>query len=209
MQARQGRARQAATTFTGEARRAQIVAAAIATLAEVGYDRASFAEIARRAGLRSTGLISYHFANKEELVERVAAEVLAAFAAFVRPRVEAEGTAAGAIGAYLSASVAFVAADRRPLLALLEIAAHARSPGGGPRQDRLWEADLDALERVLRGGQAAGELRRFDPRLAAIAIRAARDGVVRQVATDRSLEPERTARELAELFVAAIRKESR
>lgn len=196
------------TTFTGSARRAQIVAAAIETLAEVGYAQTSFAQIARRAGLRSTGLISYHFANKEELVEQVLADVLTTFADVVRPRVDAEGTAAGAIRAYLVASVEFVAADRRPMLALLEIAANAQPGDRRSRRDRLLAADLDALERVLRDGQVAGEFRPFDPRVVAVAIRAARDGVLRQIATDPRLEPVRGAHELADLFAAATRKET-
>jgi AcrR family transcriptional regulator len=54
-------------TFTESARRAQIVAAAIDVIADGGYASASFAAIARRAGLSSTGLISYHFASKEIL----------------------------------------------------------------------------------------------------------------------------------------------
>ena len=45
-------------SVTATARRTQIVQAAIETLAEVGFDRASFAEITRRAGLSSQRLIS-------------------------------------------------------------------------------------------------------------------------------------------------------
>src|SRR6202453_4771003 len=46
-------------TFIETARRAQIVAAAIDTIAELGYAQASFARIADRVGI-SRGLISYH-----------------------------------------------------------------------------------------------------------------------------------------------------
>ncbi|WP_409496972.1 TetR family transcriptional regulator [Amycolatopsis sp. cmx-11-12] len=67
-----------ARTFTESARRAQIVAAAIETIAGLGYARASFAQIAKEAKLSSTGLISYHFANKEELVRTVLEDVFAA-----------------------------------------------------------------------------------------------------------------------------------
>ena len=37
--------------------------AAIETIAQAGYRDATFARIAERAGLSSTGLISYHFAG--------------------------------------------------------------------------------------------------------------------------------------------------
>ena len=53
-------------TFIETARRAQIVAAAIDTIADVGYAQASFARIAERLGI-SRGLISYHFTGKDEI----------------------------------------------------------------------------------------------------------------------------------------------
>ena len=89
MERTRGRRRQDARTFTESARRAQIVQAAIETLAELGYARASYAQIAKRAGLSSTGLISYHFAGKEELLDEVVGEVVAAGPAFMVPRIEA------------------------------------------------------------------------------------------------------------------------
>ena len=57
-------------TFIETARRAQIVAAAIDTIAEEGYPGASFARIAERLGI-SRGLISYHFAGKDDLIKQV------------------------------------------------------------------------------------------------------------------------------------------
>jgi hypothetical protein len=55
-------------SLTATARRAQIIAATIETIAELGYGQASFGRIAERAGLSSTRLISYHFADKQELL---------------------------------------------------------------------------------------------------------------------------------------------
>ena len=65
-------------TFIETARRAQIVQAAIDTIADLGYANASYAQIAKRAGLSSTGLISYHFHSKDDLIEQVIAELVAA-----------------------------------------------------------------------------------------------------------------------------------
>ncbi len=45
-------------------------------IAELGYPKASYARIAERAGLSSTGLISYHFADKSDLIGEVAASVI-------------------------------------------------------------------------------------------------------------------------------------
>jgi TetR/AcrR family fatty acid metabolism transcriptional regulator len=52
-------------TFIETARRAQIAASAIDTIADVGFAGASFARIAERVGI-SGGLISYHFAGKHD-----------------------------------------------------------------------------------------------------------------------------------------------
>jgi AcrR family transcriptional regulator len=62
-------------TFTETARRAQIVQAAIDTIAELGYGRASLARIAERLGI-SKGVISYHFAGKDDLIKEVVLEVV-------------------------------------------------------------------------------------------------------------------------------------
>ena len=74
MQATSGRQR-TRPTLTEQARRAQIIAAAIETIAELGYTRASFAQIAKRAGLSSTGLISYHFTTKKDLDWEIVKEI--------------------------------------------------------------------------------------------------------------------------------------
>lgn len=63
-----------ARTFIEDARRRQIVDAAIETIAELGYEKASFARIAARAGI-SASLISYHFASKGDLIASVAGTV--------------------------------------------------------------------------------------------------------------------------------------
>jgi AcrR family transcriptional regulator len=206
MQAKNSSFEQDDRSVTATARRAQIVAHAIETIAELGYVRTSFAQIARRAKLTSTGLISYHFTAKEDLLAQVVTEVMDAFAAFVQPRVEAETTARGIVGAYIEASLEFVSGHRTAMLAVLDIVANARGPGGEPPQDRRLEADLVGLERVLRRGQAEGELRAFDVRIMALAIRSARDGLVHRLAVDPQLDLHTSARELVALFDHAIRK---
>src|SRR5579872_5747351 len=83
-------------TFTETARRAQIVEAAIATIAEVGYAHTSFALIAKRAGLSSTGLISYHFASKDDLIAQVVATIFGAIERFMSERMAHPSSAAAA-----------------------------------------------------------------------------------------------------------------
>jgi TetR/AcrR family fatty acid metabolism transcriptional regulator len=53
--------------------RSNIAATAIDTIAEVGFAGASFAPIAEKLGI-SRGLISYHFADKDDLMRQVVNE---------------------------------------------------------------------------------------------------------------------------------------
>ena len=71
-------------TFTETARRAQIVAAAIDTIAELGYGQASLARIAETAGT-SKGVILYHFGGKDELIRELVAELVARGVAYMSP----------------------------------------------------------------------------------------------------------------------------
>jgi AcrR family transcriptional regulator len=74
VQARSSTRKQKERTFIETARRAQIVDTAIDLLAEHGYPDTSCAKIAKRAGLSSTGMISYYFAGKDDLIREVIAK---------------------------------------------------------------------------------------------------------------------------------------
>ena len=197
----QSRARPS-TTFTEAARRAQIVQAAIMTIAQVGYRRASYAQIAKRAGLSSTGLISYHFASKAELLNQVIAEVVAAGQGFMLPRIEAAAPGRDRLRAYITSNLEFMAAHPAHMRAAAEILnALPREPGGqaapyAPRHAR----GLAQLEGYLREGQRNGQLRRFSVAVMALAIRAAIDAVAYQLADEPDLDLPGYGRELAALF---------
>jgi AcrR family transcriptional regulator len=74
-------------TFIEQARRAQIVAAAVEVIAEVGYAKASLAAIAVRAGI-SKGVISYHFSGKDELMVTIVETIYGEAAAHIVGRME-------------------------------------------------------------------------------------------------------------------------
>ena len=194
--ARPARAR---TSFTEEARRAQIVAAAIETIADLGYANASFAQIARQAGLSSTGLISYHFRGKSDLMAQVAQEVFGPIAQHMAERMTGVTSAAQALETYLRATVEFIAAHRRQMKAVLEIFMN-----GGIRYERGTElVVLSPVEEILRGGQEAGEFRAFDPRVMAAVIQRALDGLPFLLETYPDIDLDAYADELATTFALA------
>jgi AcrR family transcriptional regulator len=194
-----GRLRKPARTFTEQARRAQIVAAAVETIADLGYRQASFAQIARRAGLSSTGLISYHFADKSDLMTQIAEETYAAIGAHMTERMTGAPTAAAALEAYIRASVEFVARHRRQMKALLEIFMN-----GGIRYDPGTElVVLSPVEEILRAGQKAGEFRDFDAQVMAAIIQRAIDGLPFLLETYPGIELGAYATELVTTFALA------
>ena len=164
-----------AKTFTENARRAQIVRAAIETIGELGYAKASFGQIAKRAGLSSTGMISYHFDGKADLIAEVVRDVLATSLAYMRERIDAERGPAAELRAYIASNLAFIAEHPVEITALLESLRHGGGVTAG--NDDWYHGAVDILESCLREGQRTGDFGRFDPRVTAITVRQAIDGI--------------------------------
>jgi AcrR family transcriptional regulator len=193
-------------TFTETARRAQIVAAAIDTIAELGYGQASLARIAETAGT-SKGVILYHFGGKDELIRELVAEVVAGGVAYMEPRVDAEPTGAGKLRAYIESNLAFMRENRNHMVAIVEIVLNARAADGSRLYDfSVQDAGVAALQGLLAYFQGTGEFRAgFDPHVMAMAIRAAINAVPAQLARDPALDIGHHASELADLFHIATR----
>ena len=193
-------------TFTETARRAQIVAAAIDTIAELGYGQASLARIAETAGT-SKGVIIYHFGGKDELMRELVAEVVARGVAYMEPQIDAEPTGAGKLRAYIESNLTFMGENRKQMVAIFEIALNARAADGSRLYDvSVQDTGVAALEQLLAYFQGTGEFRAgFDPHVMAMAIRAAINAVPAQLARDPALDVAHHAREIADMFHIATR----
>ncbi|HVA91170.1 MAG TPA: TetR family transcriptional regulator [Chloroflexota bacterium] len=192
-------------TFTENARRAQIVAAAIETIAEVGYTRASFALIAKRAGLSSTGLISYHFADKDELIQQIVSTIFSEIEQFMGPRLGWQSSAAEALRTYIQANAEFIGTHRAQMKAFLDIFMN-----GGFHYDETTELEVvSPVEEILRRGQESGEFRAFDTRVMAVVIQRAVDGLPFLLATYPDINVDAYAREVVTLFDLATQRPER
>ena len=192
-------------SVTAGARRAQIVLAAIDTIAELGYGNASFARIAKRAGISSTRLISYHFDDKAELVRAVAVAVLSEAADYMGKRLRAATTPTELLAAYIESNLEFIAEHPTAIRAVIEIATNARTDDGAPllRAEDVDDDPISRLATLFRQGQQAGEFREFDPEVMAVTLRAAIDAA----AARPDLDPHLYGTELVDLFTRATRKD--
>lgn len=193
-------------SFIETARRAQLIACAIETLATEGYARASLAHIAQRAQV-SKSAITYYFSSKDELLKQVVIEVFNGAAAYIGPRVGAQSGASERLRAYIEAHIEYISQHLTQMMALAEIGLNARNAEGKPPLASLTnEPALDPLIRLLRNGQEAGAFRDFDARVVAITIRRAIDGTSRLLIGHPDLDVGHYTRELVTLFEYATRK---
>jgi TetR/AcrR family transcriptional regulator, fatty acid metabolism regulator protein len=193
-------------TFIETARRAQIAAAAIDTIAEIGYAGASFARIAERVGI-SRGLISYHFVNKDDLIKQVVHEAAEQAVAYIRPRVLAASTGPAMLRAYIESNLAFMRDHRNNVIAMIEISRSAEGRRIHSGDTAVINA-VGALERVLSESQTAGQFRPdFDPHVMAIAIRAAIEAASPRLALDPQFDMDHYASEIITVFDLATRAE--
>ncbi len=193
-------------SFIEEARRAQIVAATIETLAEVGYGKASMAQIAKRAQI-SPSLIAYHFRDKDALIFQTLIDIASAWEGYVASRVAAASTPGEQLRNYIVANLAYMGTRPTQYAALLEILFNARTEDGQLLY-RIDEEDsaLTLLKTVLARGQEAGEFRQFDVHHMALVIRGAINEFLGEMHKP-GADLEAYTATVVELFARAIAKE--
>jgi AcrR family transcriptional regulator len=190
-------------TATEQVRREQIIRATIATLAERGYAGTSYAQIARRSGLSSTGLISYHFANKDDLMFRVVTTVMEGIGTFVSGRMASVSSPRDALETYILATTSYIGDHRQEMRALLEVVLNGLMQ---PGMDATQAAE-GAVDGILRAGQEAGQFRDFDVTIMASVIQRSIEGLPMLLASHPTTDPQVYGRELVALFDRATRRE--
>jgi TetR/AcrR family transcriptional regulator, fatty acid metabolism regulator protein len=197
-----------ASTFTQLKRRDQLVDCMIDAIAEVGLARASVAEVARRAGV-SKGVITYHFAAKDDLIEAVITDVLASMREYLEPRLLATDPLQFPerfIAPYITGWVGYYRTHGREVLALVRIYNGFRDESGRPSPAfDARAADVATVTQVLKRGQAKGGLGAFDAQVMAAVIKAALDDLLIQYADNPELDLEAYGAQLVTLFERATR----
>jgi len=194
-------------SFIEQARRAQIIEAAAATVAEVGYAKASLARIAQRGGI-SKGVLTYHFATKDEMLRLAATQFFDDAWAYMAPRITAADSAASKIHAWISAELEYVAAHRTQFLAMSDIVANHRDHHGHHAFAQEFDEELTGLHDILVQGQHQGEFRDFDAYRVANILSRTIEGLLTSWAWDPNLDLAQEATVLLDFIDHAIRAET-
>lgn len=196
------RAGERTLSFIEQARRKQIVDAAIETLADVGYAGTTFARIAERAGI-SPSLISYHFARKQDLLAEVLHNVIGAMDAALSADVQDAPTYPAALRTLIESSVRFFATQSTEMRAMEQLFTQGPDPAVAALVEEQHAASLTELEDLFREGQEAGELGDFPTRPMAVTLQVALEAVPTELHLRPDTDVEAYASALADIFEAA------
>ena len=143
------------STFTQRKRREQLLGCAIDAIVDLGFKGMSVGEVARRAGV-SKGVVTYHFAAKDDLIYEVVAEIFDSITDFLESRLR-RTTPNTFVADYICAWVEYYRTHTRYMLAIGEIWGNFRDETGRRRfSEQAVEGELADVQRALELGQADG-----------------------------------------------------
>lgn len=153
-------------SFIETARRRQLIDAAISTVNEIGYHRASLAEISKRAHIAKSAVV-YYFSSKEALLLELVGTVFAALGESLMTAVGEIEEPAGRLRAYTDAYLSHVDAHRSAVAAAADIVVSHRTADGTPLYLIEDDEDTALLRGILRAGMEDGTFRSMPIEVAA------------------------------------------
>lgn len=187
-----------------EARRREVMAAAVAVFSERGYRATSMSDIAERLGMGKASL--YHYvASKEEILVDLYEEVLRENVIAARRIASAEATALDALAELIADRVAYTCRNRELLRVFFE--EEAELPAR--QQSRLisvrHEYEQTLLEMVARG-EAAGEFQlTTTPQIFVNTVLGASNWTYKWFQPRGPLSPEELGSQMAAILLAILR----
>lgn len=187
-----------------EATRDALVESAIELYAAHGVSAVSLTHIAEHAGY-SRGAFHSNFGDKDELHVAVIAAVVAAIAPTLDEVLSSDRTSTERLGGYIRSYVQFCAENPHKAQALIAIVAdQARAHPGS--YERRADDSLADLVSLFNAGQAAGEMRTFDPAIMALTLRSTLDAQsIRLRASTPMAQSHHMAEEIVTTFQHATR----
>jgi len=154
------------------------------TLIERGFANTTLNDIAKEAGV-STGVITYHFRNKDDLIEQSIQKLFEAPNEHVISSVNEQTTHRAKLETYILATMEFMIHNRDHAVALIYSFSSISSEAERQRVvARYHERIRRFLARLLKSGQEAGEFGALDPDVLAHVVLGAIQGLVTQWVLD-------------------------
>ncbi|TSJ60677.1 betaine-aldehyde dehydrogenase [Starkeya sp. 3C] len=182
-----------------DVRRRQLIDATIESLAEIGFNASTLAQIARRAGV-SPGLVAHYFGDKDGLLEATLRSLSLRLYRATAARLAMAGDARGRVQALIDANLAPEEFDQRTSSVWLAFWGQVLHSERLRRVQRIYQARMLAnLRHDLRSLVAPGDVHRV-----AITIAAVIDGLWLRSSLSAAGETDSvSARQVASLFVDA------
>jgi AcrR family transcriptional regulator len=187
-----------------ETRRRQIENAASALFRERGYAATSVRDIAGALDLRGASIYA-HVASKEDVLWSIVERAADRFDAAVAPIAAGRGTAPNRLRRMISAHITVITDDLGNASSFLHewrFLSAERREAVAARRDRYEQR----FREVIRAGIAAGDFTRRDPRIAAIWILSALNGIAAWYRSDGALSPTAIADQYADLILEGLRR---
>lgn len=168
------------STLIEEVRRKQIIDTAIQAIAQEGFAQTTIAEIAKRAGV-STGVITYHFKNKDDLLEQCVRKLFESPNAYVIEKVDTQHTYTQKLKTFIEANIEFMLKNRSHSTAMVSSFGAFNSETARHRiLARQYTKIRKYLTRILEGGKSKGEFRDFPTETMAQLIFGTLEGLMNQ-----------------------------
>lgn len=193
-------------TRTQQARRRDILEAAIAVINRDGYGAASIDRIALEAGT-SKSTVLYHFKSKETLNSALVGSIFEEGAAYMTPYILKSRNSSEKLKNYLTSNLRFIVEHTEVIAALQQIEKNMHRKDF-ESSSKLVEDDAPVrwLREILTEGQQLGELGEFDPYIIAISIRLLIDSAPNYILTHPTIDTEHYISEIVQLFSRATNK---
>jgi AcrR family transcriptional regulator len=194
------------TATVPDTRKEQIYRAASTLFSERGYRATSVRDIARELDLQGGSLYA-HINSKEDVLWEIIARVADSFFAAVRPIAEAELPAPERLRAMIHAHVGVVVNELARSAVFFQDWRHLTEPRRGEVL-ALRDGYEGLFRAVIAAGIDRGELARRDPRLAAIYVLSALNGIPGWFRADGERTADEIADELADLILDGLGRPS-
>lgn len=192
-------------TFIEEARRKQIIDAALETIAEQGYTQTSFAEIAKGLGI-TKGLIAYHFNGKHDLITSAIHTILNQQGVYIKGQVDAQLQSADKLRAYIQASFEYMVQNRPHFVALVDLwGSFTSAEEKQAFSQTAYDPCRAHLQKIFRIGRERGEFGNFDVQAMSAVVQGAIDGLMLQwVFAPDAVDLKAASMELTGLFIGRV-----